>query len=260
MTELPDKPAVPYVRDLDLGVIGRALAAGWTDFRHEPMVGGLVSLIFVAGGWLMAWQLNAPGQHWWVFVLALGFPLIGPFAAVAYYEISRRRETGEAMSLAGVLSVVVKQRHRQVPSMAMVMILIFLFWIFIAHMIFGLFLGLSAMTNVSTSYAILLTPNGLAMLALGSAVGAALSLVIFNNAVVGLPIVVDREVDIITAIIASWQTVFANPVVMLTWALVIVVLVFLAMLPGFLGLLVVLPWLGHATWHMYRAAIAYEDD
>lgn len=258
MANIPAQPDVPRVRILSYSDIGRALAAGWRDFRHEPLVGAFVSLFFLAGGWTIIWQLNTPGQHWWVFVTAFGFPLIGPFAAVAFYEISRRRETGEPMSPAGVLSVVFKQRHRQVPSMAMVMILVFLFWIFIAHMIFGLFLGLSAMTNISTSFAVLLTPNGLAMLALGTLVGAVLSLVIFNNSVVGLPIVVDREVDVITAIIASWQTVLRNPGVMFAWAAVIVVLLFLAMIPGLLGLLIVLPWLGHATWHMYRAAIAYD--
>lgn len=251
----PVRPVVGEVTGADLRA---ALRAGWEDFRHEPIIGAWVSLIFVVAGWFMALEIWTSGQHWWVFALALGFPLVGPFAAVAYYDISRRREMGMPMSVGGILSVVLKQRHRQVPSMAMVMILIFMFWAFAAHLIFGLFLGLSAMTNITSSLAVLGTANGLTMLAVGSLVGAGLSLVIFNNTVIGLPMVVDHEIDLVTAMIASWQTVLQNPGPMLAWAVLVAVLLLVAMIPGFLGLFVVLPWLGHATWHLYRRAIRFD--
>jgi uncharacterized membrane protein len=134
-------------------------------------------------------------------------------------------------------------------------VVFFLFWNFLAHMIFALFMGLSTMTDVSSSLSVFLTPNGLAMLAVGTAVGAVFATLLFSITVVSLPLVMDREIDFVTAMIVSVGTVQASPVVMLGWGLFIAVLVFLAMVPGFLGLLIVLPVLGHATWHLYRRAL-----
>jgi uncharacterized membrane protein len=122
-------------------------------------------------------------------------------------------------------------------------------------MIFALFMGLSTMTNVSTSYDVYLTSNGLTMLVVGTAVGAVFALLIFAITVVGLPMVVDRDVDFVTAMISSFEVVTQAPVPMLTWAGIVAVLTFVAMLPGFLGLFIVLPILGHATWHLYRILI-----
>jgi uncharacterized membrane protein len=139
--------------------------------------------------------------------------------------------------------------------MAVVIVVFFLFWNFLAHMIFALFMGLSTMTDVSSSLSVFLTPNGLAMLAVGTAVGAVFATLLFSITVVSLPLVMDREIDFVTAMIVSFGTVQASPVVMLGWGLFIAVLVFLAMVPGFLGLLIVLPVLGHATWHLYRRAL-----
>lgn len=258
MTQIARIPK-PHPNKVSLSDLSAALREGWKDFRHEPWIGIAISLIFVIGGWVIAWQLNAPGQHWWVFALTLGFPLIGPFAAVGFYEISLRRAKGGSLGWGQVLGVMVKQSHGQVPSMAVMMILIFMIWSFIAHMIFGLFLGLSAMTNITTSYEVLFTSNGLAMLGVGTLAGAGLSFVIFCNTVIGLPAVVDKDIDIVTAMIASWQTVLGNFAVMLCWALVVVVLLAIAMAPMFLGLIVALPVLGHATWHLYERAISYPD-
>jgi uncharacterized membrane protein len=151
--------------------------------------------------------------------------------------------------------VVWAEKNRQIPSIAVVIVVFFLFWNFLAHMIFALFMGLSTMTDVSSSLSVFLTPNGLAMLAVGTAVGAVFATLLFSITVVSLPLVMDREIDFVTAMIVSVGTVQASPVVMLGWGLFIAVLVFLAMVPGFLGLLIVLPVLGHATWHLYRRAL-----
>jgi uncharacterized membrane protein len=133
-----------------------------------------------------------------------------------------------------------------------VIIILFLFWFFLAHMIFALFLGFSTMTNISSSYEVYLTREGLTMLAFGTLVGAGFALLLYNITVIALPLLLDREVDFVTAMITSFQVVMDNPVPMLAWAAFIAVVTFLAMLPGFLGLFIVLPLLGHATWHLYR--------
>ncbi len=122
-------------------------------------------------------------------------------------------------------------------------------------MIFALFMGRVTMTNVSSSWDIFLTPNGMMILTVGGAIGAVLALLLFAMTVISLPMVVDQEVDFITAMIRSVQTVLANLFVMLLWAGIIAVTTLLALIPWFLGLLVVLPVLGHATWHMYRRCV-----
>jgi uncharacterized membrane protein len=136
-----------------------------------------------------------------------------------------------------------------------VIVVFFLFWNFLAHMIFALFMGLSTMTDVSSSLSVFLTPNGLAMLAVGTGVGAVFATLLYSITVVSLPLMLDREIDFVTAMIVSFGTVQASPVVMLGWGAFIAVLVFVAMLPGFLGLFIVLPVLGHASWHLYRRAL-----
>ncbi|MFC3117487.1 DUF2189 domain-containing protein [Jhaorihella thermophila] len=119
-------------------------------------------------------------------------------------------------------------------------------------MIFALFLGLATMTNISSSFEVFLTMNGLLMLVVGGAVGAGFALLLYMITVMAVPLLLDREVDFVTAMIASFQYVLNNPVPMLAWAVLLAGATFLAMIPAFLGLLVVLPVLGHASWHLYR--------
>ena len=130
-------------------------------------------------------------------------------------------------------------------------IIVFLFWFTLAHMIFALFLGLTPMTNVSSSLEVYFTADGLMMLGFGTAVGAAISLLLYMLMVLSLPMLLDREVDFITAMIKSFQFVQANFLPMMFWGILLAGLTLVAMTPWFLGLLVVLPWLGHSSWHLY---------
>ncbi len=133
--------------------------------------------------------------------------------------------------------------------------MVFLFWSFFAHMLFALFMGLSTLTNISSSYEALLTPSGLTMIAAQVAAGGAVAFLVFSLTVVSLPLLLEREIDFVTAMLHSMRTVAANLPVMLLWAAIIAGLLFAGMVPYFLGLLVVLPILGHATWHLYRRAL-----
>ena len=143
--------------------------------------------------------------------------------------------------------------------MAWVIIVYFLFWSFFAHMLFALFLGPSALMNVTTSYAYLLQPEGLRMLVVGTAFGAVFAYVLFMLTAVSLPLLLDKELDFVTAMLTSIAVVRKNFAVMTVWAAVIAALTFLGMLPGLAGLFVVLPVLGHATWHIYRRALISRD-
>lgn len=252
----PQITAPPEVLSLDFSDLRQALAAGWADFMAEPLAGLVFSIIYVLGGWILVFAFTAQGQVWWTLPASAGFPILGPFIACGYYDISRRRQAGLPMVMGEVLGVVFRQKDRQIPSMAAVIVVFFLFWNFLAHMIFALFLGRATMTNVSSSLTIFLTPEGLAMLAVGISVGAVFAVLLYALTVVSLPLLLDRDVDFVTAMITSFALVRENPVVMLTWGAFIAVLLFAGMALFFLGLLVVLPVLGHATWHLYRRALA----
>jgi len=250
---------VPALRQMELADIGRALRAGLFDYWRKPMRGLFFSHVYVVGGWLLYIFLFVTDQIWWAIPITVGFPLLGPFLAVGLYEVSRRLEAGQTeWRRNDIFGVIWRQRLRQLPSMAWIIIVYFLFWSFFAHMLFALFLGPSALTNVTTSYAYLLEREGVTMLLVGTIFGAGFAGVLFCLTAVSLPLLLEKELDFVTAMLTSIAVVRRNPGVMLAWAATIAGLTFLGMLPGLLGLFVVLPVLGHATWHIYRAALEAE--
>ncbi len=261
MTSHPVGEGAPSIRDMQVPDLWPVLRAGAEDFRRKPAFGLFFAAVYVVGGWAIYWMLFQAHLEWLAIPLTFGFPLIGPFLAVGLYEVSRRLEAGlEDWKAADIFAVVWCQRLRQLPTMAWVIIVYFLFWSFFAHMLFALFLGPSALTNVTTSYAYLLEPEGLSMLLVGAAFGAVFAFVLFTLTVVSLPLLLDREVDFVTAMITSVAVVRQNPKAMLVWAFTIAALTFLAMVPGLLGLMVVLPILGHASWHLYRSVTVTGED
>lgn len=250
---MQDKALEPAVNVLRITDLRDVLRAGWHDFKRAPQFGLFFSAVYVLVGFGMLW-LGA-GHVSWILATSLGFPLIAPFAAAGLYEVSRRLEQHKPLVWSEVLGIVWQERTRQLPWLGAIIVIYFLFWTFLAHMIFALFMGLSPMTDVSQSWAIFLTPNGMVMIAVELVVGAVLAFLLFALTVISLPLVLDREVDFVTAMLRSLELVRKNPGVMLVWASLIAVCSVLALLPWFLGLFIVLPIFGHATWHLYRRAV-----
>ena len=252
-TEQRPADALPRIGTVTLHELWLCLKAGVDDFRRAPAFGLFFSAVYVLGGFGMLW-LGA-GQVTWTLAASLGFPLAAPFAAVGLYEVSRRLEAGLPLAWREVLGVVWAERTRQIPWAGAIIVIYFLFWTFLAHMIFALFMGTRAVTEISTSWAMFLSPEGLRLIAVEMAVGGVLAFLLFALTVVSLPLLLEREVDFVSAMILSLRMVAANLWVMLVWAGLIAALTLLALLPWFLGLMVVLPVLGHATWHLYRRAL-----
>ena len=252
LTEIAHLPPseIPQPQAVGLHDLRTILIAGWQDFRRAPVYGLAFSSVYVLGGLILYAIFLASGQSWWFIPIAVGFPLLAPFAATGLYEVSRRLEQGIALDWRGVAGCVLAQKDRQIPSMAMVIMLAFMFWVFVAHTIFALFFGLRPILSSTTE--MLLTAPGLMMLLVGGTIGGLMAAVLFALTVISLPLLLDREVDFITAMITSFNVVTSNPGPMVVWAGLIAALLFLGMLPVFLGLFIVLPVLGHATWHLYR--------
>ena len=244
---------LPQIGRLTLADIWASLRAGIYDFRQAPQFGLFFSAVYVVIGFGLI--MVGAGHVSWVLTISLAFPLAAPFAAVGLYEVSRRLENQTPLVWSDILGVVWTERTRQVPWIGAIIVIYILFWTFLAHMIFALFMGLSVMKNVTTSFDIFLTPQGLTMIAVELAVGAVLAFLLFALTVVSLPLLLEKEIDFITAMLLSLRAVSENWTTMLVWASVIAVLSVIALIPLFLGLFVVLPILGHATWHLYRRVL-----
>ncbi|TYO89621.1 DUF2189 domain-containing protein [Oceanicella actignis] len=253
-------PPMPRVRPLSWADIRDAVARGLDDFRAAPLYGLFFGGIFAAGGLLMLAFLTRLEMPWMILFLGVGFPLIGPFAAVGLYEVSRRRELGLPLSWRAVLGVVFAQSRRELGWMAFVTLFIFWVWIYQVRLLLALFLGGKSFSSLDEFLTVVATtPEGLGFLAVGTLDGAFLATVLFSATVTAIPLLLDRERDFITALIVSFQTVFRSPVVMIGWAWIVTATVMLSMLPAFLGLVVTLPVLGHATWHLYRRAVEPDE-
>ena len=239
--------------DLSIADLATALARGWRDFLARPQYGLFFALFYVATGLGLYYLLMVRGETIWLIAAVAGFPLFAPFAAVGLYEVSRRLEEGLPTSWGKILGALRGREDDQLLLMGGIIFVGFSFWVIIAHMIFAIF---ASAAGLGEGMAFLTSEMGLTMLAVGGAIGAAIAFVFYAITLMSLPMLVDRDVDFITAIITSFKALSANFGVLLVWAFVIALTLFAAILPFFLGLFVALPVLGHATWHLYRRLIS----
>jgi uncharacterized membrane protein len=246
----------PVVRRIAPSDIAEALGQGLRDFQAKPLYGLAFGGLYAAGGIVILLCLTAFGMVYLAYPLAAGFALLGPFVATGLYEVSRRREAGEPISIRAIWSAVTSRG--EIGWMAFVTLFIFVIWMYQVRLLIALLIGLNASFSSLHEFitVILTTSEGLVFLVIGNAVGAALSLVLFSLTVVSFPLLLDREVDFITAMITSVRSVVMSPLPMIGWAAIIVLLLIVSALPYFLGLVVTLPVLGHATWHLYRRIVA----
>ena len=246
----------PVVRRISASDIAEALGEGLRDFQALPLYGVTFGALYAAGGILIVLCLTAFGMVYFAYPLAAGFALLGPFVATGLYEVSRRREARLKVSFAAIWSAV--RSRSEIGWMAFVTLFFFVIWMYQVRLLIVLLLGLNASFSSLKEFvtALLTTNEGLLFLAIGNLDGAALSLILFSLTVVSFPLLLDREVDFVTAMVTSVRAVVMSPLPMIGWAAVIVLLLIVSAIPYFLGLIVTLPVLGHATWHLYRRIVA----
>jgi uncharacterized membrane protein len=248
-------PRVPKLRTVGFSDIAEALRRGVQDFLRAPLYGLFFGGVYALGGIAIYAFLIVYDAPWMILPIAIGFPLIGPFVAAGLYEVSRRLAAGQKLSWQAVLVTVFRQRERQLGWMAFVVLFILWLWMYQIRLLVALFMGLSGPASLEKFLvAIVSTQNGLTFLVVGTAIGLVLALVLFSTTVFAMPMLLDTDIDFVTATVTSIRGVLASPVTMLGWGVLVTAATIIALVPLFLGLLVVLPVLGHATWHLYALA------
>jgi uncharacterized membrane protein len=247
---------VTTVRTIIFRDIIDSLRAGISDFAAMPAYGLFFGLFYALGGAALvslAWYLE---QYVMVLPLIMGFALIGPFAAVGLYEVSRRREACLPLSFPIVLGSIQRHSSRQIMMLGFTLMVLMLFWVRVALLIYALNFGLKPVNPMTMTMDMMFAPTALTFLLTGSLVGAGFAFVAFAISVFSFPHLLTKEQDFISAIILSVKGVMMNLPVMFAWGTIVGALLVAASVPAFLGLPVVLPILGHATWHLYRKVIA----
>ena len=251
----PQPPAMPKVNKVTAEDITAALKAGFSDFLARPVMSGFFGLFYAVFGILFVWCLFWLGQVWMIIPAAIAFPLVAPFACAGLYEMSRRLEKGEGFGWAEILTVMANQRKREMGWMAFVTLFVLWIWFYQFRTVLVIVLKDASFSDLDGFVnTVLFTSEGWTFLAIGMCVGACLSAVLFTVTVVAMPMLLDRDIDFVSATITSVRVVVENPVVMLGWAAIITATILVSLVPAFLGLIFTLPILGHTTWHLYQRA------
>ncbi len=248
----------PTINKIGMADIRDALASGLVDFKEMPTHLIFLCLIYPIVTVLFARAFAGYEILPLVFPLLAGYTLIGPLAATGMYELSRRREQGLDISRAHAFDVLRFPSIRSIAILGILLMAIYFAWLAAAWAIYSQNFG-SALPNSVADFAgqVLATPAGWTLIVVGGCVGFVFAAVVFSLSVVSFPMLMDRNVGVMTAVQTSVRAVAANPVIMAVWGLIVIGILFLGTLPLFVGLAVALPVLGHATWHIYRKVVAH---
>jgi len=243
------------IRKIDIADLIDCIEKGVKDFNRSSKYGMFFGGFYAVGGSLLIWLSFFSGYFYLVYPLVMGFALLAPFGAAGTYEISRRLDTGQPLSWSCVFGAVWSRDAADLSWLALVSLFTFLIWMDIAVVLYLIFYGtgLSSLADVFTN--VFTTTYGLTFLVVGNSVGALIALFVFSFTAVSPPLVVDRDIDFVTALTTSVRAVIANPRAMLAWMLVIGMDLAVSFVTFHVALVVLFPILGHTTWHLYRKLI-----
>ncbi|HXE27066.1 MAG TPA: DUF2189 domain-containing protein [Stellaceae bacterium] len=253
----PDAVATaPAVRRIEIADLKDALAKGISDFGEARSDVIFLCLLYPVAGLVIARIVFGSGMFALLFPLVSGFALLGPFVAVGLYEMSRQREEGHELSWATAFDVVRSPSFGAIITLGIVLMALFLLWMSAAEAIYTMTvapLQPTSMTSFVTD--VFTTARGWAMIGIGIGVGFIFALVVFAISVVSFPMLIDRDVGLGVAVWTSLRAIIANPIPMAAWGLIVTAGLVLGSIPLLLGLMIVLPILGHASWHLYRKVV-----
>ena len=244
------------VRKIGLSDLSDALRLGWEDFKAVPSHAIILCVIYPVLGLVLFRLVLGYSVLPLLFPLAAGFTLIGPFAALGLYELSRRRERGEEAAAWDAINVLRAPSFGAMLELGVLLFVLFGTWIAAADAIYIATFGhtpAASMPDFATR--VLTTPEGWSLIIVGCGVGFLFAVVALCVSVVSFPLMLDRHASAIDAVRTSLRAVMENPVPMAAWGLIVTALLVIGSLPFFVGLAVVLPVLGHATWHLYRKVV-----
>ena len=248
--------ARPIVRTIGLRDIKNALAEGIADFSAMPSHAVFLCLIYPIVGVLLARLTLGYEVLPLLFPLAAGFTLLGPFAAIGLYELSRRREQGLDASWQDAFDVLRSPSRGAIAALGLLLLTIFVIWIAVAQAIYVAYFGYEPAASIPHFLdQVFTTPAGRMLMIVGNLVGFLFALGVLTISVISFPLLLDRDVGAVEAVLTSVRVVARNPLMMAIWGLIVAALLLIGSLPLFFGLAVVVPVLGHSTWHLYRKVV-----
>jgi uncharacterized membrane protein len=254
--EIPSRPSIRRIGFADLK---DALAEGFDDFMAMPTHAMFLCAIYPIIGLVLARLAFGYSILPLLYPLASGFVLVGPLAALGLYELSRRREAGLPGEATHAFDVVRSSSVGAIVALGLLLLVIVGVWLAVADAIYVADFGYTPPASfASFVHDVLTTPAGWNLIVIGNGVGFCFAVVVLTISVVSFPLLLDRDVGAAVALLTSIRAVATNPLVMAVWGLIVAALLALGSLPFFLGLTVVLPVLGHATWHLYRKVVEPE--
>lgn len=256
LTGAEDFHAQPVVRRITVADLRDALARGIDDFMAMPSHAVFVCLIYPVLGLLLCWLTFGFELPSMLYPLVSGFALLGPFAAIVLYELSRQRERGLPVNLTSAFDIFRSPSLGAIAVLGLLLMAVFLVWLMAAQAIYVASFDDAPISSISQlAQQVFTTPPGWRLIVVGNGVGFLFALLVLTISVVSFPLLVDRDVGAVEAVLTSVRVAWANPVTIAIWGLIVAGALALGSLPLLLGLTVVVPVLGHATWHLYRKAV-----
>jgi len=248
-------PLYSIVRNVGPGDIKYALAKGIDDSLAMPSFHVFLALTYpIALMWLTGYALPL------LFPLMAGFALVGPFAGIGLYEMSRRRELGLDTSWEHAFAIVRSRSIRSILSLGLLLLAIFAGWILAAQSLYAALFGTAPTNSLADLIAIIFsTPQGWKLIGYGTVIGFIFAVVALSISVVSFPLILDRDAGVLVAVRTSIRAVLANPITMAMWGMIVAAVLATGFLLLFVGLAVAVPILAHSSWHLYRRVVVHGD-
>ncbi|HTZ03470.1 MAG TPA: DUF2189 domain-containing protein [Xanthobacteraceae bacterium] len=251
-----DSPAQPIVRRITPTDLYQSLARGIDDFTAMPSHAVFLCVVYPLLGLVLIGITLGDSTLPLAFPIAAGFALVGPLAAIGLYELSRRREAGLDSSSSHAFDVLYSPSLPAIVALGVLLMAIFLIWLAVAEAIYIATFGYAAPASIRQfAIEVLTTPAGWTLIVVGTGIGFLFAVLALTIGAISFPLLLDRDVGAAVALLTSIRVVRTNPATMALWGFIVAALLVVGSIPFFLGLTVVMPVLGHATWHLYRRAV-----